>query len=681
MALSRVLTMRERTQLEQRTDAEAKHVAAQLRAAVLKSLDVLPQIASWWLSQGRPESREDWETDAQIFLKAEASLRDLVWLNRSGKAVWCLGPGPVPDFRCRAAEPELVALVPQAEAVQGLTVSRVVLRDGVPSFYALVPVRRGRLIGFIGGGFDTPALIQSKLEEQTPRDYEVRIEENGQAVAMLKQAGALWLGGARTVEVKLANRWWSLQLIPGATDIQTMQRVVWGFGATVAVLLYACTALALIYKRKESALRAEVAERRRAEDTIVILNRDLQHQVTDFRTLLEVLPVGIAVSRDPECRDIWVNPQLAAMLHMSVGENISRSAPDADRMPHKLIRNGTEVPAEELPMQLAARTGKCVLDVELDIVRDDGSVLNTLSYSAPVFDDEGKLRHVINACVDITERKRSEQERKALEERLLRAEKDRSLGLLAGAMAHDFNNLLTAIIGHAELARCEVPAAGPAGTAIREVLSAATAAAELVAQLLAYTGHGWLKLSPLDVSAEVRAISERLRAMAPPEVEISFDLAMDLPPIRAGSKEVQQVLRNLVANAVEAMSGGRGKILVRTQHCSLGADDLARDYPDQELAPGSYVRLEVSDSGGGVPSEVAARVFDPFFTTKFFGRGLGLSAVQGIMRAHGGGVRFDTSSGRGACVQAIFPAKSGADRELGGIVSAANSGASPTRAS
>jgi two-component system cell cycle sensor histidine kinase/response regulator CckA len=448
-----------------------------------------------------------------------------------------------------------------------------------------------------------------------------------------------------------------VQLTPATADIETMQRVVWGFGAIVSFLIYCCTALALIYKRNETALRVQVAERRRADDTIVTLNRDLQDQVADFQTLLNVLPVGIAVSRDPECRDIWVNPQLAAMVNMPVGQNISRSIADADQMPHKLLRNGVEVPPDELPMQLAARTGKPVLGMDLDILRHDGSVLNTLSYSAPVFDRQGKLLHIINACVDITDRRRSEHERNVLEERLLRAEKYRSLGLMAGGIAHDFNNLLTAIIGHSELARRDLPPFTPAGREIVEALSAANRAAELVAQLLAYTGRGWFELRPVNLSVEIEITSERIRAIAPPHVEVGFDLKADVPSVQAGLGEVQQVLRNLVANAVEAIGDKPGRIEVRTRRCTLPAADLARDYPDQNLIPGAYVRLEVSDSGAGISRELAGRVFDPFFTTKFLGRGLGLSAVQGIMRAHRGGVRFDAGVEHGACVHAIFPAE------------------------
>lgn len=649
MMLAQSLVSRERQQLLGRTDAEAKHVAAQLRFAVLQSMDVLPRIANWWLSQGRPEAREDWETDAQLFLQSGTGLRELVWIDAKGKTVWSVRPGAVPDFKHHAPDAELAVTVLQARQNGTLTLSNVANRNGVPYFFACAPIRSGRLVGFVAGLFDAAALADSLLSQQVPRDYEVTITADGRLVTTLKQARSpLWRDGARTADLKIADRRWSAQLIPTATDIQTLPRAVWSFGVILSVLLYACTALALIYKRNESALAianrtlaAEMAERRRAENVI-------QQQVADFQTLVEVLPVGLAVSNDPACREIWVNRQLAAMLRVPTAENISRSAPGADRLPYKHVRNGIEVPADELPMQVAASTGKAARDVELDIVREDGSVLNTLSYSAPVIDPDGKLRRVINVCVDMTERK-------SLEERLVRAEKYRSLALMAGGIAHDFNNLLTTILGHADLARGEISPSSTAGHAIGEILAAANRASELVGQLLAYTGHGWIELKPLDLSAEIRGFAEFLRAMAPPPVDVIFELAGDLPQVQAGVREVQHVLGNLVANALEAVGEGPGTVKIRTEECRLGAADLARDYPDQELVAGAYVRLEVSDSGAGVPSELAARVFDPFFTTKFMGRGLGLSEVQGIMRAHRGGIRFDASSARGACVQAVFP--------------------------
>jgi signal transduction histidine kinase len=213
------------------------------------------------------------------------------------------------------------------------------------------------------------------------------------------------------------------------------------------------------------------------------------------------------------------------------------------------------------------------------------------------------------------------------------------------------------IIGQSEIARSDLLPFSVPAKAIGEVLSAANRAAELIAQLRDYTGRSWFELKSLDLSAAVWGMSERIRVMAPPQIEIDFDLARDLPTIQCAPSGVQQVLQNVMANAVEAIGESRGTIRVRTSRVTLGTADLSQDFPDQSLFPGTYVQLEVSDSGGGVSTELASSVFDPFFTTKFLGRGLGLSAVQGIMRAHGGGVRFNSSTGRGACVQAIFPAE------------------------
>jgi signal transduction histidine kinase len=161
----------------------------------------------------------------------------------------------------------------------------------------------------------------------------------------------------------------------------------------------------------------------------------------------------------------------------------------------------------------------------------------------------------------------------------------------------------------------------------------------------------------MDLSGEIELLAKRIRGMMPDHVSIEFDLAPGLPQIQGGSREVYQILRNLVANAIEAIGETRGRIRVRTDYAVLASQDLVRDFPDQELEPGAYVRLEVQDTGGGVPSELANQIFDPFFTTKFLGRGLGLSAVQGIMRAHQGGIRLVPASGRGVCVQAIFPVR------------------------
>src|SRR5262249_10384180 len=158
------------------------------------------------------------------------------------------------------------------------------------------PIRRKAAVGFVAAAFDAPILLQTLLKEQMPGDYELRIGADGAAVTALPYSGApLWDEGTRASTIKIANRLWSVELIPTVSDIRRLQRIIWSFGVIVSVLIYACAGLALIYKRHESALRFEIEERRRAEEQIENLNRDLRNRVEDFRTLLNVLPVGIAV--------------------------------------------------------------------------------------------------------------------------------------------------------------------------------------------------------------------------------------------------------------------------------------------------------------------------------------------------------------------------------------------------
>jgi signal transduction histidine kinase len=148
---------------------------------------------------------------------------------------------------------------------------------------------------------------------------------------------------------------------------------------------------------------------------------------------------------------------------------------------------------------------------------------------------------------------------------------------------------------------------------------------------------------------------EELQRSAPVPVELRFSLAEDLPEIRADMAEVREVVWNLAANAVDAVAGTKGIVEIATAVCEISAGDLREVAEDEELSPGKYVRLAVVDNGCGMTAEVAQNAFEPFFTTKFTGRGLGLSAVQGIVRAHRGAIRVHTGVGSGTKVEVLFP--------------------------
>jgi C4-dicarboxylate-specific signal transduction histidine kinase len=638
----------------------------------MQALDPLQRMAAWWLLQGQPMAPEDWNTDTDLFGRARAGLQVVSWAEPSGRIAWSMRLGsqtePSPPANPDA---ELQRCIETAARVKSTAVSRVVFTHGKGAVYACTPMRRdARLAGFVAGQYDVAELVHSVLDGEVPDDYWAVIVVDGQNIAASPEPmPGVWQEGQREARIPIANSIWTVRIAPSVTHVQTQHRLVLFFGVVISILLYVCAVMAMRARRRavelaavNDRLESENRERSRADARVAELNRDLERRLHDFRVLLEVLPIGIAVADDPECRRIWINRSMANMLRVPVEDNISKAAGVANQQYRLQSPRGIDVPAEDLPMQLAARTGSPVTNLELDVVRGDGSVLHTLSYSAPVFDEQGKVRGVIDACVDITERKRAEDEHKLLlhrerelQGRVERAEKYRSLALMAGGIAHDFNNLLTVIIGQSHLLASELGRHPEMARKVAEVRSAADRAAALTAQLLAFTGNVWWNAGPINLAEVIDSTRESLRERVPERVELRFQVSEHLPLIHAGMAEVQQILHHLVENAVDALGTGGGNIEIRTTEGDLSAGDIEILYPDQQLPPGHYVRLEVADTGCGIPDEIASRIFDPFFTTKFVGRGLGLSAVLGIVRAHGGGIRLDSVLHRGTRVEIVFP--------------------------
>ena len=255
-----------------------------------------------------------------------------------------------------------------------------------------------------------------------------------------------------------------------------------------------------------------------------------------------------------------------------------------------------------------------------------------------------------------------------------RREKLEALGLLAGGIAHDFNNLLGAMKGNLELARMDLCPEGSSDTAFStaEELSACSAAhfqtleqlvsraATLVAQVLAFDGTGTFQIQALDLNLQVEEMIQILQASLSRRVTLRLEAASGLPPMEGDAAQLNQIILNLVLNAAEAMDPQGGDIIIRTGLATLTREDLERQYRGQGMEPGAHLLLEVSDTGQGIPPEIQERIFEPFFTTKFTGRGLGLSAVQGILRSHQGGLRILSEAGKGTTFTILLPASPGA---------------------
>ncbi len=302
---------------------------------------------------------------------------------------------------------------------------------------------------------------------------------------------------------------------------------------------------------------------------------------------------------------------------------------------------------------LAAIQGDGQVHFETYFQRKDGSVFPA-EVSASIVEIAG--RPLVQGMVrDISKRKEAANDQQQLEQQIQKAQKMESLGVLAGGIAHDFNNLLMGVLGNVDLAMLEMTPESPATPRLRDIRTAAIRLSELTSQMLAYSGKGKYLVEPVDLSRMIDEMEHLLDVALSKKVVIKYELTADVPLVHADTSQLRQVIMNLVANAAEALSDCSGIISVRTGSADVDQKYLAETFLDDELAEGRYVFLEVSDSGCGMDGETQGKIFDPFFSTKFAGRGLGLAAVIGIVRGHGGAIKVYSEPGRGSTFKVLLP--------------------------
>ncbi len=256
---------------------------------------------------------------------------------------------------------------------------------------------------------------------------------------------------------------------------------------------------------------------------------------------------------------------------------------------------------------------------------------------------------------DVTERRQAESERRRLELGIQNTQRLESLGLLAGGIAHDFNNLLTGIQGYAELARRKSETLPGVAPLLEEILLGARRAAELTRKMLAFAGGGRLELEWVALNQVVVEMSDLARVGFPESCHLALELAKPGPGLEADGTQLRQIALNLIMNAAEALGPDGGRVAVSTGEATCEASRLGRAVLGRDLPAGRYAYLRVEDEGCGMSEEIQRRIFDPFFTTKFAGRGLGMAAVLGIVRAHRGAVEIDSAPGAGAVVTVLLP--------------------------
>jgi two-component system, cell cycle sensor histidine kinase and response regulator CckA len=275
----------------------------------------------------------------------------------------------------------------------------------------------------------------------------------------------------------------------------------------------------------------------------------------------------------------------------------------------------------------------------------------------PLPDGNGQTTFIVVEIHDVTDRKRAEDEKLEMQQRLLHGQKLESLGVLAGGIAHDFNNLLSAIVGHLDVAMLSLPSGSPVRSNLEQSMLAARRAAALTRELLAYAGKGQFLVTQVDLSDLVEQNSHLLRTCIPNTISLDLGLARDLPTIETDAAQLQQVVMNILMNAAEAVGEQPGAVSLTTGAVFCDDAELSKSRVEAKPHAGQFVYVEVSDTGCGMDAETQRCLFDPFFSTKFAGRGLGMSAVLGIVRAHHGAIFVSSAMGRGTTVRVLFPAQ------------------------
>jgi PAS domain S-box-containing protein len=310
----------------------------------------------------------------------------------------------------------------------------------------------------------------------------------------------------------------------------------------------------------------------------------------------------------------------------------------------------------------AARKGKPLSDcmevrLRCRTSRANGDDCSTVELRASAMaevsvEESGKIHGIYGVARDITERRRTEEEKKLLEAQLRQAQKMEAIGTLAGGIAHDFNNLLMAIQGNASLMLFDLDQKHEHFDRLRNIEKLVDSGSRLTAQLLGYARKGRYEVRPIDLNLLVKDACETFNRTKK-EIRITQHFDKHLAAIEADAGQIEQVLMNLLVNAADAMRGG-GKVTIRTSN-TTHEDMKGKLYNPK---PGKYVLLAVSDTGIGMDEKTQERIFEPFFTTKEMGRGtgLGLASTYGIIKGHGGFIDVESQPGKGATFYIYLPA-------------------------
>ncbi len=359
----------------------------------------------------------------------------------------------------------------------------------------------------------------------------------------------------------------------------------------------------------------------------------LREKEENFRTLVEASFEGIIICVDHIILE--ANPSFATMFgYTAIDEVIGKNAA-------AFVTDESSIALQKL------MSANLKVSLEATGVRQDGSAFPVEIVSHPI-NYQGNLAQ-ISGYRDISSRKQAEEAEQ-------HAQKLESLSIMAGGLAHDFNNLLAAMMSQIAIAKARLSPEHASHDNLDKAIQATETATLLTRQLLAYTGQGHFEVKSIQLNRFISQNLQLFQDALPANITFHTNLHEPLPHIKADSVQIQQIIMNLLLNAAEAIGKQQGTITISTTPYQLTADKIEQWQPvNESVSKGSYVLLEVADTGHGMDEATLSRIFDPFYSTKGTGRGLGLAAVLGIIRGHNGSLRAESQVGFGTVFQFLFP--------------------------
>jgi PAS domain S-box-containing protein len=416
-------------------------------------------------------------------------------------------------------------------------------------------------------------------------------------------------------------------------------------GALVGVVCYEHVGVARTWHDDEITFAGEVADQTAQaiqNHRRVQADEALRESERRYRSLVENIPVAVyRTTAGSRGRFLMANPTFLKMFGLgSETELADFSVADVYDDPSQRKAFSERLIAEGI-----------VEDAEFHLKKKDGTLFWGSVIARVQRGDNGEDVYFDCTIVDITARKRAEEEKQKLEAQLQHAQKMEAIGTLAGGIAHNFNNLLMAIQGNASLMMLETDREHPYFGMLKGIEKSVQSGSRLTNQLLGYAMEGRYEVRSLSLNQLVKETVDTF-SRTRKDIRVHLDLAQDLGGVEADYVQIEQVLLNLLVNAADAMPTG-GDLFFKTENVT------ERDMRNKPYKPkqGAYVLLTVRDTGFGMDQNTMERIFDPFFTTKGLskGTGLGLASVYGIVKAHGGYIDVDSVKGQGSTFSIYLP--------------------------